>query len=381
MQQRDWFKVQLKDKGKDEAEAEILVDDFIGDWIDNYWGFGVTAKAFVSELAAMPDEVKSIKVRINSPGGDVFAAAQIANALRQWASKCGRTVETYVEGLAASAASVIAMAGAPVKMADNSLMMIHEPWSGAVGNAGEMRKAADVLDQVRDTIVATYRWHTDKTEEEIVALLEAETWMNADEAIEAGFADEKVEGLRAAASIDPKALDTLKVPERYAARVKAFLRAEDEPTAPEPPAPTPEPEKPAEPAPEPAADAAEVVSACASAGLDVAAVQAIVTSRPTMAAAKAAIDRWKADREAEHARAESVRAACAVAGLGDLSEHMVGLGCGLEPAKALLVELRARLDVVELDSSISPDHGAKRKPVIDTVALYAQRNGLRTEEK
>lgn len=383
---REWFKVQLKDKGKDEAEAEISVDDFIGDWIDNYWGFGVTAKAFVSELSAMPDEVRNIKVRINSPGGDVFAATQIANALRQWASKGGRTVETYVEGLAASAASVIAMAGAPVKMADNSLMMVHEPWSGSVGRASEMRKAADVLDRVRDAAVATYQWHTDKSADDIVAMLEAETWMDADEAIEAGFADEKVEGLRAAASIDPKALDSLKIPERYVARVKSFLRAEDAPADPPldpPPAPVEGPiEEPSTPPVNPPpADAAELVEACAKAGLDVAAIKALVTSRPTMDQAVVAIDKWKADRKAEQDRADTIRAACSLAHLEDLAESVVGLGCDVPTAKLFLARLKAKLDNIEIDSTLSPDHGATRKPVIDTNAIYAERNGLRKQEK
>jgi ATP-dependent Clp protease protease subunit len=213
----------------DPKVAEIYVDDFIGDWVDQFINeyldttSPLTAKAFIADLAALPDTVKTIRVHINSPGGDVFAATTIANSLRDQRVTKGRKVETVIDGLAASAASIIAMAGSPVRMADNALLMIHDPWSVAMGNAAEMRKAADVLDQVRDTIVAAYRWHSTLEPKAIEKLMAAETWLDAEAAQEGGFVDEVVSGLKAAASINPKAVERLNIPERFRARVDALL--------------------------------------------------------------------------------------------------------------------------------------------------------------
>src|SRR5690606_18599525 len=125
-----------------------------------------------------------------------------------------------IDGLAASAASIIAMAGQRVRMADNALLMIHNPWTVGIGNAAEMRKTAETLDTGRDTIIATYRWHATLDEKDIADLMDAETWMEADEAIGWGFATEKVEGLKAAASLRPQAIAKLEIPEKYRARVE-----------------------------------------------------------------------------------------------------------------------------------------------------------------
>src|SRR5262245_49867465 len=118
----NWFRIQAAAAG---SVADVVVFGFIGDWVaDLYGGTGdgvVTAKSFADELAALPESVKTVRVRINSPGGDVVAGIAIANALRAEQQK-GRKVETIVEGLAASAASVIAMGGSTVRMADNALM-------------------------------------------------------------------------------------------------------------------------------------------------------------------------------------------------------------------------------------------------------------------
>src|SRR5690349_6468961 len=117
-----WFR--FVNDASDPSTVDIHVIDFIGDWIDQALNemFGeeisVTAKAFVDQLAALPEGVKAINVHINSPGGDVFAALNIANALRDQQATKNRTVTTYVDGLAASAASIIAMAGSKVVMAD-----------------------------------------------------------------------------------------------------------------------------------------------------------------------------------------------------------------------------------------------------------------------
>ena len=179
----------IKAKAK---EAEIYLYEEIG---EGYFGGGVSAKQFSKDLKAV-GEVETITVRINSPGGDVFDGNTIYNLLKQHSAH----VVVYVDGLAASIASVIAMAGDEIHMADNALMMIHDPWSFAIGNAADMRETADRLDKVAGTIVRTYAKKTGKGEQELADMMAAETWMNADEAVEHGFADSVVDALPMAAS-------------------------------------------------------------------------------------------------------------------------------------------------------------------------------------
>ena len=229
MKQRKWFDVKA---AADESAAEFFIFDFIGDWFDDLWQFdGVTtAKSFVDALAALPDSVKDLLVRINSPGGDFFGGVTIANALRAEQER-GRTVTTVVEGLAGSAASVVAMGGSEVRIADNGLFMIHAPWSVAAGNAGQLRAHAETLDQLRDSLVKTYQWHSELDSNAIVAIIDGPdgqgTWLDADAAVEHGFATKKVEGLKAAASIDPRSMAKLglKIPSEYEDRIKGFLAA------------------------------------------------------------------------------------------------------------------------------------------------------------
>src|SRR5688572_28058278 len=174
---REWYR--LVTNAADPSVADVHVVDFIGDWIDDYWGFGVTAKAFIDQLAKLPEAVKTIRVHVNSPGGDVWSAVNIANALRDQRVTNRRNVVTIVDGLAASAASILIMAGEPVQIADTALVMIHNPATGMFGTAKNLREAADLLDTVRDQIVAAYHWHSKLSAEELVALMDATTWMSA----------------------------------------------------------------------------------------------------------------------------------------------------------------------------------------------------------
>lgn len=366
-----WFRFAAQ---ADPKVADVYIDDFIGDWVDqmiNEWldvQSPITAKAFVNELAALPDEVAAIVVHINSPGGDVFAATQIANALREQAVSKGRTVDTLVEGLAASAASIIAMAGGRVRMADNALLMIHNPWTVGVGDAAEMRKAADVLDQVRDAIVATYQWHSPLEAKEIVKLMDAETWMSADEAIEHGFATEKVAGLKAAASIDPRHAPRLKVPERFAAQVAAFLKPEE-------PAPPPV-EPPTPPTPPANASAEEIVGLCEAAGLDVAFAARLIKVGATLADAQQLVSAEKERRAAENSRQDSIRALCSKFKVDGLAPELIAGGMPFDQAKAVVQHVKAMVDKVEIDGNLNPDAGLGRKPVIDVAAIYRERNKL-----
>jgi ATP-dependent protease ClpP protease subunit len=176
-------------RAKDEIEAEVLLYDDIGD----FWG-GKSAKNFVREIKEL-GEVSKITLRINSAGGEVFDAQAMYSYLKT--HKAFKTVR--IDGLAASAASFLAMVGDKIVMPENAMMMIHNPGTFAYGEAEDMRKAADFLDKVRDTIAAVYVARTDLDYDKIKWMMDEETWMSAEEAKELGFCDEIGEAIEIAA--------------------------------------------------------------------------------------------------------------------------------------------------------------------------------------
>ena len=143
----------------------------------------VTPKIFESELNAGSGDVT---VWINSPGGDCVAAAQIYNMLKNY----NGNVTVKIDGIAASAASVIAMAGTTVLMSPVSMLMIHNPATFAFGDAGEMQKAIEMLSEVKESIINAYELKTGMSRAKISHLMDSETWMNATKAVELGFADD-----------------------------------------------------------------------------------------------------------------------------------------------------------------------------------------------
>lgn len=150
---------------------------------ESWYDDDVTPQLFKSELMA---GTGPITVWINSPGGDCVAAAQIYNMLMDYPGD----VTVNVDGIAASAASVIAMAGSRVCMSPTSLMMIHNPLTVAMGDSTEMRKAIQLLDEVKESIINAYEIKTSLPREQLSSLMDAETWMNANRAKELGFCDE-----------------------------------------------------------------------------------------------------------------------------------------------------------------------------------------------
>ena len=348
--------------------------EFIGDWIDELWGFeGVTtAKSFAAELEKLPEGVRTIRVHINSPGGDVSGGVTIANVLRAQRVMKGRKVETIIEGLAASAASVIAMAGDPVRMSDNGLMMVHNPWSRAAGEAGDMRKAAEVLDKYRDTLVTTSQWHSELSAEKIEALMDAETWMSADEAVANGFADEAIEGLSAMASIHPHGLKHahVEVPEKYAERVAAFVRQPD--ADPEPAtsaAPEPAPAKP-----EPPAARADVFEQCGAAGLVFEFAQKLLSENVKAEDLGQIVSAERERLDAEARRDEDGRALLKEHNKETRGGFRADAGGSVEDAKSIVTEITATVDAAEIDAGLSPDPGPRREPVIDYANVYARLN-------
>lgn len=168
-----WY--EIKNLATDQAVVSIY--DEIGGW-------GVTASEFVTDLKGI--SARSITLNINSPGGDVFDGLAILNALRQHPA----SINVTIDGMAASAASFIAMAGDSVKMAPNAMMMIHDASGLCVDNAQGMREMADLLDKTSQNIASIYASRAGGTVDDWRAAMKAETWYTDQEAVDAGLADE-----------------------------------------------------------------------------------------------------------------------------------------------------------------------------------------------
>ncbi|HAI5018488.1 TPA: Clp protease ClpP [Escherichia coli] len=194
-----WYTIKAADV---RGTAEISIYEEIG-------GFGITAKQFTEDLKALGD-VSHINLRIHSPGGDVFEGIAIYNLLRNHPAD----ITVYIDGVAASMASVVAMAGDRVVMPENAMMMIHKPWGISGGNAGDMRDYADLLDKVETVLIPAYARKTGKSAQEIATMLEDETWMDGKECLKHGFADELLPSVRVMARIESKRTgDFLHMPE------------------------------------------------------------------------------------------------------------------------------------------------------------------------
>jgi len=178
---KPFFKAALQADGT----LELLVYEDIG---ENWWdGGGITTKTVKQQIDAAGNYSK-ILIRINSPGGDAFEGIGIYNLVR--ATK--KPVEVNVDGIAASSASIIAMAGDDIVMGPNALMMIHNAWSWCMGYASDMRKMAEALDKISGAIAQTYVTKTKKELTDVLALMDAETWMTAQECLDGGFCTEIV---------------------------------------------------------------------------------------------------------------------------------------------------------------------------------------------
>lgn len=161
-------------------EAEVLIYGDIG---GGWWDEGITAESITKEIGAL--EVDTINVRINSGGGLVFEGIAIYNAFARHSAK----IIVHIDGIAASIASVIAMAGDEIKIAEGAHIMIHKPWSFAMGDAAAMRKEADILDELETGIIDVYAARTEAERGDLEKWVAAETWFLGQKAVDAGFAD------------------------------------------------------------------------------------------------------------------------------------------------------------------------------------------------
>lgn len=330
---RSWFKFLARVK---DQPAEVSIYDEIGAW-------GVNAKDFIAELRAI--DAKDIKVSINSPGGSVFDALAIYNALRQHDAN----ITVVVMGVAASAASLIAMAGDVIEMPENTFLMIHNPLTFAYGNADEMRDMADVLDKIGSSLTATYVARTGQPEAEVQALLDAETWLTATEAVALGFATKMVPALKVEAAFEI---------ERLPANIRAVFEAAPKPAA--------EPQ---------ATRAARIVAAATAAGYErFAAAWALDTTVEPGEALDAVI-----------AQAREVTELCATAGHADQADVLIGARKPMADVYAHLTDLRAAVDEGRHTDTAPPikksSHTAAAPDgprLVTTRGIWANRNTQRS---
>ena len=202
---------------------------------DDWWADGLVVARNVRRHL---ERLRDVTVYINSPGGDVMAGSELYTALREHAEKGLGKVTVKVTGIAASAASVVAMAGDEILISPTAYMMIHNPWSAAVGNAKELRKQADALDVISEGLVNAYERRTGKTRDELMQLLDGETYMSAQTCVDEGFADGILYGEASAGDDGQRKTTAMMQAKNYGRQAVMAMLREHEPE----PAPDPQPD-------------------------------------------------------------------------------------------------------------------------------------------
>lgn len=358
-QDKHWYS--LKASGEAEARSiEVYVYGEIGTW-------GITANQFVRDLAAMDDGVSPIVVAFNSIGGDLFDGLAIHNALSRLGERCtGR-----VDALAASAASVAVCGAHKVVIASNAMLMIHNPWTYAAGDAEDLRKVATALDQALEVIIAAYKAKSPNIDEvELRRLVNAETWLTASEAVALGLADEVGEGVTVKACLGQGG-----ALQRYQHAPQALLAQLEEPPEqpPEPELePKPEPEKPL--LVDSAALALLITQSCNAAGISNLIEPIINTTK--------LVD--EATVNAAITNAKAVRDLCVAARLPEFTQQFVASGLTAEAVRCRLFDKLVSGGGFEIDNSLpinddpAPKTQAKQP---DTNAIYAARRAAQTGVK
>ncbi|NNA29136.1 head maturation protease, ClpP-related [Pseudomonas lundensis] len=344
-QNKHWYS--LKASGEAEARSiEVYVYGEIGTW-------GITANQFVRDLAAMDDGVSPIVVAFNSIGGDLFDGLAIHNALSRLGERCtGR-----VDALAASAASVAVCGAHKVVIASNAMLMIHNPWTYAAGDAEDLRKVATALDQALEVIIAAYKAKSPNIDEvELRRLVNAETWLTASEAVALGLADEVGEGVTVKACLGQGG-----ALQRYQHAPQALLAQLEEP-----------PEQP--PIVDSAALALLITQSCNAAGISNLIEPIINTTK--------LVD--EATVNAAITNAKAVRDLCVAARLPEFTQQFVASGLTAEAVRGRLFDKLVSGGGFEIDNSLpinddpAPKTQAKQP---DTNAIYAARRAAQTGVK
>lgn len=324
---RKWWDIRAQANAA--GEVEIRIYNEIGFW-------GTDAQTFVTQLDAAAANASTIVVAINSMGGDVFDAFAIYNALRRHAGK----VKVRVDGVAASAASLIAMAGDEIVMPENALLMIHNAHTVTAGEAKDLRRIADLLDNAGDGILAAYAAKSGQSVDEIRGMMDAETWLTAAQAKEKGFCDTIEAAVKLSASASSTALLARfsAVPEVVRALIDETEQTDppqpDTPPEPEPsPAPTATPQtkpdaQPVPPTPDVSALASHVFAACRDARLSHCA-EAIVTATGLK-------DRATVDAAIQ--QAADIAGICLAANVPELTAQFVADGLTPDHVRARLFE-------------------------------------------
>ena len=319
-------------KNQSGAPPELFIFDTIDDW------YGVSAQSVVEQIKAI--DAPDINVRINSPGGMVFEGIAIYNALRLHKAN----VHVSIEGLAASIASVIAMAGDTITMAENAMLMIHNPYGWATGDAEAMRKTADVMDKIADSIAVSYTARTGKSLEEMKAIMTDETWYSAAEALEAGLVDQIDTPIQAAASFD---LTLFKNTPKGFGRKNLETEPVQERENKEQPADT---------------TALHIATLCNEAGYP--------EKTKEFLQVKMTEEQVK-NRLADFVQIKSL---CAAARQDDLADGFIASNTSPAKVQTELFTLLTKDDVV-INNTLAPDqHNQPVKALIDTQAIYRKRN-------
>lgn len=321
--------------------AVLALDEEIGFW-------GTQAKDFRAALDSV--EGNELVVEINSVGGDVMAGLGIYNMLRSWA-KDGKTVTTRVTGVAASIASIIALAGDKREMPKNTFAMVHQASTFAVGTADDMRDAADTLDKVDGSLRGIYMDRMGVDEAKAKEIMAKDTWLTADESMDLGFATALIEDIKATAKFDLARAD---LPDNVAAIFKA--EADPEPQPEPEPTPEPEPEVPDTPV------AKQIEALATTAGLQAHAATFAVACT-TVAEATARIT-----------AAKEIVALCAVAKRPDDAAKAIRANQSVEDVRAALIKAMAEAD--EHTDNAPPARGSQtagQSGVLSAKAVYEKR--------
>lgn len=318
----------------DSKVIEVYVYGEIGGW-------GITANQFIQDLKAVDDGVSPVVVAFNTNGGDLFEGLAIHNALSRLGERCtGR-----VDALAASAGSVAVCGAHRVVMASNAMLMIHNPYTWAGGDADELRRVADVLDQAFEVIIAAYKAKApDIDEDELRRLVNAESWLTASEALALGLADEVGAGVKVQACLGQGAAMA-----RYRNTPQALLdqlkASKDEPTEPVVNESENEPDAPQPSASDSTALALMITQACAKAGIS-------NLVEPLIASTKLADE---ATVQAALSRAKAVRDLCVAARLPEMTGEYVRAGLDTSAVRARLFDkLVGSGKGFEIDNSLPP---------------------------
>ena len=324
--------------------AVLALDEEIGFW-------GTQAKDFRAQLDAV--EGNELVVEINSVGGDVMAGLGIYNMLRSWA-KDGKTVTTRVTGVAASIASIIALAGDKREMPKNTFAMVHQASTFAVGTADDMRDAADTLDKVDGSLRGIYMDRMGVDEAKAKEIMAKDTWLTADESMDLGFATALIEDIKATAKFD---LARAALPDNVAAIFKAEADPEQKPEGDdEPPAAPDEPEVPDTPV------AKQIEALANTAGLQAHAA--------TFAVACATV----VEATARITAAKEIVALCAVAKRPDDAAKAIRANQSVEDVRAALIKAMAEAD--EHTNNAPPARGSQtagQSGVLSAKAVYEKR--------